>query len=214
MSIKAILWDFGGVLTTSPFESFNRFEAENDLPNDFIRGINAKNPEANAWAQFESSQVTIEEFDDLFRAESAALGHPIGGKQVIELLSGALRPRMVNVLTTCKQHFKVGCITNNIKSGEAPGMPRDPERASAMQAVMELFDVIVESSVEGIRKPNPEIYRIACARMGVDPSQSVFIDDLGVNLKPARAMGMTTVKVVSEAQAIDELTSITGLQFD
>ena len=139
--------------------------------------------------------------------------YPLGGKQVIELLSGQLRPRMVSVLKTCKQHYKTGCITNNVKTGTAPGTPRDQARAKAMQAVMDIFDVIVESSVEGIRKPNPEIYRMACARMGVEPSQSVFIDDLGINLKPARAMGMTTVRVLNETQAIEELSSITGIDF-
>ncbi|MGE0623042.1 MAG: HAD-IA family hydrolase [Pseudomonadales bacterium] len=209
--IEAVLWDFGGVLTTSPFEAFNRYESERGLPRDFIRGINATNPEDNAWARFESSRITLDGFDEAFAAESEAAGHRIPGREVVALLSGDLRPKMVNVLRHCKAHFSVACITNNVKSGEGPGMARDAERAGAVQAVMDLFDLVVESSVEGIRKPDPRIYQLTCERLGVDPARAVFLDDLGINLKPARALGMHTIKVVSEAQAIDDLYRLTGL---
>ena len=211
MPIAATLWDIGGVLTTSPFEAFNRFEADAGLPKDFIRGVNARNPDTNAWAQFESNQVSLDEFDALFRAESAALGHLLGGKAVVELLSGDLRPRMVAALKACKARFRVGAITNNLQPSEPAIAPRDPGRATEMQDVMALFDVVVESSIEGIRKPNPEIYRRACERLGVKPDECVFLDDLGINLKPARALGMHTIKVVSEDQALAELGEATGL---
>ena len=212
-SIEAILWDFGGVLTTSPFEAFNRFEAAPYLPKDFIRRVNSTNPSTNAWAQFESNAITAEQFDQLFERESESLGHPVRGARVLELLSGELRPRMVNVLKKCKEHFKVGCITNNMKSGEGPSMARDEAKAAASQSVMALFDVIVESSVEGVRKPNPRIYEIACDRMGVGPDGCVFLDDLGINLKPAKALGMTTIKVIEEDQAIKDLEKATGIRF-
>ena len=211
MTIKAVLWDFGGVLTTSPFEAFNRFEEKHQMPRDFIRGINATNPEHNAWAQFESSSISLEEFDNKFAEESAAQGHRIPGRQVVELLSGHLRPRMVETLTRCKASLKVACITNNVKSGAGPAMARSVSRAEEMAAVMALFDVVVESSVEGIRKPDPRIYTLTCERLGVDPAAAVFLDDLGVNLKPARALGMHTIKVLNEAQAIDDLSAATGL---
>ena len=212
-SIEAILWDFGGVLTTSPFEAFNRFEAAHYLPKDFIRRVNSTNPTTNAWAQFESSAITAEQFDQLFERESESLGHAVRGVRVLELLSGELRPRMVSVLKKCKEHFKVGCITNNMKSGEGPSMARDEAKAVASQSVMALFDVIVESSVEGVRKPNPRIYEIACDRMGVGPDGCVFLDDLGINLKPAKALGMTTIKVIEEDQAIKDLEKATGIRF-
>ena len=212
-SIKAILWDFGGVLTTSPFEAFNRFEAAHDLPKDFIRRINSTNPTTNAWAQFESNTITTEQFDQLFEQESESLGHPVRGMRVLELLSGELRPRMVSALRKCKEHFKVGCITNNMKSGEGPSMARDEAKAAASQSVMTLFDVIVESSVEGVRKPDPRIYEIACGRMDIAPETCVFLDDLGINLKPAKALGMTTIKVIEEDQAIKDLTKATGILF-
>lgn len=212
-SIEAILWDFGGVFTTSPFEAFNRFEAAHNLPKDFIRRVNSTNPTTNAWAQFESNAITAEQFDQLFKRESESLGHPVRGVRVLELLSGELRPRMVSVLKKCKEHFKVGCITNNMKSGEGPSMARDEAKVAASQSVMALFDVIVESSVEGVRKPNPRIYEIACDRMGVGPDGCVFLDDLGINLKPAKALGMTTIKVIEEDQAIKDLEKATGIRF-
>lgn len=210
--IEAVLWDFGGVLTTSPFEAFNRYEAERGLPANFIRTINATNPEANAWAQFESSAVDLDEFDLLFAVESAAAGHRIPGREVIELLSGDIRPRMVEVLKLIKTTYRVACITNNVKGGRGPGMASSSDRANQVAEVMGLFDLVVESSLEGIRKPNPRIYQIACERLGVTPEQAVFLDDLGVNLKPARALGMQTIKVIDEQQAIDELARIVGLE--
>ena len=212
--IKAVLWDFGGVITTSPFEAFNRFEEQHNIPRDFIRGINATNPETNAWAQFESSRITYDEFDKLFYEETSNNGYPIQGRQVLELLSGDLRPRMVGALKECKQHFKIACITNNVNSGQGPAMVQTDERAAEIQKVMDLFDIIVESSKEGIRKPNPEIYRIAMSRMAVVGKDIVFLDDLGINLKPARELGMATIKVLDEDQALKELAEITGLMFD
>ncbi len=209
--IEAVLWDFGGVLTTSPFEAFNRYETERDLPRDFIRTINATNAEQNAWALFESSQIGIDEFDELFAEESEALGHRIPGKDVISLLSGDIRPRMVETLRRCKAAYRVGCITNNVKGGQGPGMATTSDRASRVSEVMALFDVIVESSVEGIRKPNPRIYHLACERLGVAPDRTVFLDDLGINLKPARELGMRTIKVLDEDQAINALRDLTGL---
>lgn len=216
--LEAIIWDFGGVLTTSPFEAFNRFESDHGLPKDFIRRINATNPEGNAWAQLESSLLGLDEFDKLFEREARAQGHTVSGRQVLELLSGDLRPRMVSVLKRCKQHFKVACITNNIKTDQGHGMANSEIRANAAAAaageIMLLFDLVVESSIEGIRKPNPEIYQLTCDRLGVAPQACAFLDDLGVNLKPARALGMHTIKVLSESQAIDELQTITGIAFD
>lgn len=212
-SISAILWDFGGVITSSPFEAFNLLEASIGAPKDFIRTINATNPETNAWAQFESNQLSMDEFDEMFAEESAAAGHRIPGKDVIARLSGEIRPRMVEVLRRCKQEYRIACITNNVKAGEGPGMSRDSAKAAAVADVMSLFDLVVESSIEGIRKPNPEIYTLTCERLGIAPHEAVFLDDLGINLKPAKALGMRTIKVLNEAQAINALGEITGIDF-
>ena len=209
--IDAILWDFGGVLTTSPFEAFNRYESERGIPLDFIRRVNATNPEQNAWALFESSRVDLDTFDVLFAEESERLGHRIPGREVVALLSGDVRPRMVEMLRLCKTRFQIACITNNVRSGQGPGMASTTERAGRVAEVMALFDLVVQSSLEGIRKPDPRIYQLTCERLGVAPARAVFLDDLGINLKPAKELGMRTIKVLAEDQAIRELAELTGL---
>ncbi len=213
-AIEAVLWDFGGVLTTSPFDAFNRYEAEHSLPRDFIRSVNATNPHSNAWARFESASISAAEFDQMFLAETEALGHPVPGRAVIALLSGDLRPRMVAALDAVGRCFKTACITNNVKSGGGPGMARSEAQRQGVQAVMARFDLVVESSIEGIRKPDPAIYELTCQRLGARPGACVFLDDLGVNLKPARALGMHTIKVLSENQALAELAAATGLALE
>jgi len=210
--IKAVLWDFGGVFTTSPFEAFNRYEAEKGIPLNFIRSVNANNPDSNAWAQFESSQLELAEFDALFAAETESAGHRIPGIDVLNLLAGDVRPEMVEALGLIKQHYRVACITNNVQgAGEGPGMASDAAKAAQVLEILALFDVVIESSKVGIRKPEPRIYEMACEAIAVDPTEVVFLDDLGINLKPAKAMGMATIKVVSSAQALGELSEILAM---
>jgi putative hydrolase of the HAD superfamily len=208
--IEAVIWDFGGVLTSSPFEAFNRYEASRGLPTDLIRRINATNPDTNAWALFERSECTLAEFDELFAREAAAIGHEVRGQAVVELLSGDLRPAMIEALKRCKARLKVGCITNNVSAGSGAGMARSQEKASAVAEVMGLFDHVIESSKLGIRKPDPRIYKLACETMGVSPSACVYLDDLGINLKPAAQLGMKTIKVVEPAKALAELEAAVG----
>jgi len=205
--IKAVLWDFGGVILTSPFEAFRRYEAEHDLPLDFIRGVNATDPHNNAWALMERSEVTAQQFDELFAAESAALGYNVAGGDVLSLLAGDVRPRMVALLDRVKANgYLVACLTNNIVGGDDV----DNARSKQIAEIMARFDVIVESSKIGVRKPEPRFYEIACELLGVNPDECVFLDDLGVNLKPAAAMGMVTIKVNNEDQAIADLNAALG----
>lgn len=213
MSIKAILWDFGGVFTTSPFEAFSRFEIEHGLPANFLRLINATNPDHNAWARFEAGTITLDEFDIEFEAESSAAGHPVSGRDVLGLLGGDVRPRMVEVLKRCKAHFRVVCLTNNMNTGTGPGIWGTPERTAEVDAVLALFDDVLESRKIGMRKPDPRIYQLACECMRAAPSEVTYLDDLGINLKPAKALGMHTIKVVSEAQAIADLSRAVNLAF-
>jgi putative hydrolase of the HAD superfamily len=206
--IEAVIWDFGGVLTSSPFEAFARFETERGLPADIIRRTNAANHLENAWAKFERAEVDIETFDQLFAAESLALGAEVRGRDVLPLLAGDLRPEMVEALRRIKSRFKTGCITNNLPAnaiGSASG------RTLYIAEVMALFDHIIESAKIGLRKPDPQIYHMMVDALAVDPKHCVYLDDLGVNLKPAREMGMTTIKVRDAAQALTELESATGL---
>lgn len=208
--IRAVIWDFGGVLTTSPFEAFNRYEAERGLPKDLIRGINATNPDTNAWALFERNEVTLDEFDRLFDMEAHALGHHLPGKDVVALLSGDLRPRMVEALRRISARLVTGCITNNVRHGAGAGMSRTAEQAAGVAQVMSLFKVVIESSKVGVRKPSPEIYRMACDALEIEPHEAVYLDDLGINLKPARALGMRTIKVIDPDAALKELEEIVG----
>jgi len=212
MAIEAVIWDFGGVFTTSPFEAFARYELEHGFPKDLIRQVNATNPDDNAWAKFERSEVGIAEFDRLFAAEAKALsGHEVPGRDVIALLQGDLRPEVVRALDICNAHFKTGCITNNVKSHDGKTMWEEGSRAAQMHAVMEKFSHVIESALVGLRKPDPRIYEMMCEALGVAPSACAYLDDLGINCKPAKALGMATVKVVSADQAISELEAITGL---
>lgn len=211
--IRAVIWDFGGVLTSSPFEAFARFEREHGYPEGFIRKINATDPDDNAWALLERSEISIEEFDRRFDAEARRLGHALPGLRVLELLAGDLRPRMVAALRTCRDTLRTACITNNVSFGEGPGMAAASDGARRVAAVLELFEFVLESSKVGVRKPDPRIYQLALERLDVAPAEAVYLDDLGINLKPARALGIHTIKVTDPDVALDELAALTGLQF-
>ena len=208
---QAVLWDFGGVILSSPFEAFNRYEAELGLPRDFIRRVNAVNPDHNAWAQMERAEIDLQRFAELFEAEARALGGELSGHTVIGLLSGQVRPEMVQALKRVRERFRVACITNNMPAGHGPSMTRSADTAAQVAEIMALFEHVVESSKLNMRKPDPRIYRHACELLGVAPQACVYLDDLGINLKPARAMGMATIKVDSAAQALGELEALLGL---
>lgn len=211
--LRAALFDFGGVILSSPFEAFARYEREHDLPDGLIRRINATNPDDNAWAKLERSEVDLDGFADLFEAEAASLGHRVDGRAVIGLLGGEIRPEMVEALRRCKQQLATAMLTNNFVSRTDTDGDDDEDptgRRAQIAEIMDLFDVIVESSRVGVRKPDPRFYEIACEQLGIEPHEAVFLDDLGVNLKPARAMGMTTIKVIDPDDAIAELEAAVG----
>jgi putative hydrolase of the HAD superfamily len=209
LAIEAVIFDFGGVLTSSPFEAFARFETERGLPIDIIRRTNAANHLENAWAKFERAEVDVDTFDKLFAEESRVLGAEVRGRDVLPLLQGDLRPEMVEALKRIKARFKTGCITNNLPANAIGSMTG---RSLYVAEVMVLFDHVIESAKIGLRKPDPRIYKMMVETLTVDPKACVYLDDLGGNLKPAREMGMTTIKVASGAQAIAELEAATGLK--
>lgn len=211
---EAVIWDFGGVITSSPFDAFNRYEAANALPHDLIRRINAADPDANAWALLERDEIDAAGFDAMFAAEAARMGFDVRGAAVLALLSGDVRPRMVAALDICRAAgLRLGCITNNAKVGSGAGMSGDAAKSAAVEAVLARFEAVIESSKAGIRKPDPRIYALMCETLGVAPAACVYLDDLGINCKPAAAMGMTAIKVTGEAQALDDLSGALGLSF-
>ena len=152
MMIEAVIWDFGGVLTTSPFEAFTRYETERGLPADIIRRTNAANHLENAWAKFERAEVDIHAFDELFATKSRALGAEVRGKDVLPLLSGDLRPEMVEALKRVKARFKTGCITNNLP---ANAIGSHSGRSLYVAEVMVLFDHVIESRQNWPAKARP-----------------------------------------------------------
>ncbi len=212
MKFSHVIFDFGGVITSSPFEAFNRLEAERGLPHDFVRMVNSTNPDDNAWAKFERAEVDADGFDALFAAEAEALGHALEGAAVIACLAGDVRPYMVNALDRLKaEGFGIGCITNNVKAGRGAAMARSEDKALQMESIMARFDHVIESSKAGVRKPDPRIYQMMCEALSVSPETCIYLDDLGINCKPAATLGMHAIKVTSGEQAFADLESAVGL---
>ena len=205
--IKAVFWDFGGVITSSPFESFNKYETEKNLPKDFLRLINSTNSDSNAWAKLERSEVGLDEFNDLFLDESRKLGHPIPGKEVIALLKGEVRPQMISALKSIKDRLVLACLTNNIQAMDKE-FEGNVSASGKHDEVMQLFDFVIESSKVNVRKPDPDFYLLACKKAKISPDEAIFLDDLGINLKPAKELGMKTIKVIDPDVALDELQSL------
>jgi putative hydrolase of the HAD superfamily len=204
LMIRAVLFDFGGVILSSPFDAFTKYEQRNGLPDGLIRRINQTNPDTNAWAQFERGTLTPAGFADVFEAEGRKLGYSVEGRKVLACIEGDVRPEMVQAVGRVSDlGLATACLTNNVRSWEtAPQHIRE---------IMELFDHIVESSALGVRKPELKFYEHALELLAIDAAEAVFLDDLGVNLKPARTMGMTTIKVLSPTQALDDLGAVLGV---
>lgn len=211
VAIRAAFFDFGGVVLSSPFEAFNRYEEANGLPRDLLRTVNATNPDTNAWAQLERSQVTFDQFCELFEAECRELGHGVSAREMVALLRGEIRPAMVTAIRRCRDEGLVtGCLTNNFTGASDGGPTGAAVTPGGHTEVLGLFDFVLESSKAGVRKPDPRFYELACELAGVRPDEAAFLDDLGVNLKPAKAMGMHTIKVIDPTEALRDLEQVVG----
>ncbi|MGD0313781.1 MAG: HAD-IA family hydrolase [Acidimicrobiales bacterium] len=202
--IRSVMFDFGGVITSSPFEAFEGYEQEQGLPPGFIRLVNSTDPDTNAWAHLERGQLDVDGFARAFETEAWRLGQRVDGRAVLALLGGDVRPAMVDAVRRCSERFETACVTNNFSHDGGPTPPQ-------VSAIFELFDVVLESRTLGVRKPEARFYELACEAVGARPEEVVYLDDLGVNLKPARAMGMHTIKVVDPETALGELSVLTGL---
>lgn len=204
--IEAVVFDLGGVVYPSPLDVFRAYERDHGLPDRFLSEVVLADPEHGAWSRLERGELSVDEFCDAFDAECAAHGGTVSARDLMAAVGAGLEPRpvMVRAIHAIKQHgLKTGALTNNW--AEEPGAKRG-------SPVTEWFDVVVESSVEGLRKPDPRIYRLVCARLEVEPGATVFLDDLGANLKPAREFGMTTIKVAEPEAALAELEAVLGFE--
>ena len=216
MTYTTVIFDFGGVITASPFEAFNRLEDERGLPRDFVRRVNSADPDDNAWAKFERAEIDAAAFDTLFAEEARALGHELEGQAVLAVIAGAVRPAMVAALDTLKDRgFTIACITNNVPGGKmgvlGAGMTRSEKAAIEVADIMARFAHVIESSKAGVRKPDPRIYQMMCEKLGVEPGECIYLDDLGINCKPASALGMHAIKVTSGEQALADLSAVLGM---
>jgi putative hydrolase of the HAD superfamily len=212
VSVSAVVFDLGGVITESPMTAFAAYEEEAGLPSGLIRRLNSTDPDTNAWARFERNELDVAGFSAAFEAEAAAAGHRVEAARVLAALRGELRPSMVAAVRRLRAAgLPLALLSNNV----AP-----MERTGGLGELLGLFDAVVESSVEGVRKPEPEIYRRALTRLSeavgrqIEAADCAYLDDLGINLKPARALGFSTIKVVEPADALAELSALVGFELD
>ncbi|MEM7378855.1 MAG: HAD-IA family hydrolase [Pseudomonadota bacterium] len=210
--IDAVIFDFGGVFTESPLTQFAAFESQHGLPARFLASVIKARMDDGAFSQFERGELDLDTFDRAFLAETTAAGHPVAGRALMDLLSLPLRDGMVQAhAQLVSRGVKTGCITNNTPGSTASDWVEADQRGDVAR-VFDRFEVVLESATVGLRKPEPAIYTLMCERLGVEPTRCVFLDDLGVNLKPARQLGMHTIKVplTHWQTALDALEAVLG----
>jgi putative hydrolase of the HAD superfamily len=218
MTFRAVIFDLGGVVFPSPFDAFAAYEREQGLTDRFIRGVVAASADHGAWARLERSELAFDDFVIEFSAECAAAGGTVDAADLMREIGRGFEPRpaMLHAIKAIRAHgLKVAALTNNWTASPTPDdADRRDDKAPHSLGHLGDFDVVVESAVEGLRKPDPRIYELVCDRLGIAPTDAVFLDDLGVNLKPARALGMTTIKVTEPGEALAELTAVLGFALD
>jgi putative hydrolase of the HAD superfamily len=205
VSYEAVVFDLGGVVFPSPLDVFRAYERDHGLPHRFLSEVVLADPEHGAWSRLERGELNFDEFCDAFDAECAAHGGAVSARELMDAVRVGLdaRPEMVTAITAIRHHgLKTAALTNNWAD--------DPARTNRASPTDDWFDVMVESAVEGLRKPDPRIYALVCERLDVSPPATVFLDDLGANLKPARELGMTTIKVAEPEAALAELEAVLG----
>ena len=202
---KAAIFDIGGVLTHSPVTRIKQYCAENAIHDDVRIAIFG--PEDGPWSRFERSELTREGFADEFDRHIAVCETTANGRAFMEWFFQGFgeRPEMVGAVRHLKGRVKLGAITNNVSRDEPA-----QTRTSGID-LPSLFEVVVESAIVGYRKPEPQIFQIACEQLSIEPHEAVFLDDLGANLKGARSLGMHTTKVDDTLSALDELERALGI---
>ncbi|HEV3135161.1 MAG TPA: HAD family phosphatase [Acidimicrobiia bacterium] len=209
MKFEAVVFDLGGVVFPSPLDVFRAYERDHGLPHRFLSEVVLADPEHGAWSRLERGEVNFDEFCDAFDAECAAHGGTVSARELMDAVRVGLdaRPEMVTAIGAIRRRgLKTAALTNNWAD--------DPAGTDRASPTGDWFDVMVESAVEGLRKPDPRIYTLVCERLAVSPTATVFLDDLGANLKPARELGMTTIKVADPDAALAELEDVLGFELD
>jgi putative hydrolase of the HAD superfamily len=206
---RAVIFDLGGVVFPSPFEAFDRYDVEAGLEPGSVRALIRASSEHGVWATLERGEVSMDEFFLGLEAEARAAGFALDAARLMASVGTGLgpRPEMVRAVERIRaEGLRAAALTNNWHSPDHAGRPH-------LAALLE-FDVVVESAVEGLRKPDPRIYTLTLERLGIDAGAAVFLDDLGVNLKPARALGMTTIKVADPRAALADLERVLGFSLE
>ncbi len=203
MAMRAVLFDLGGVVLGSPLDAIARHEREHDLPAGIVNQVVVRTGASGAWSRLERGELPMEAFYGAFESDCAAAGVRIDARAMMSAMHRATQPRpeMIEAIRRLRANgIRAGAVTNNW-----------PGEQDGTRALRSLFDVFVESCVEGIRKPDPRIYALACERIGTEPSETVFLDDIGLNLKSARAFGLHTIKVESPVPALRALEALVGI---
>jgi putative hydrolase of the HAD superfamily len=202
MTVRAVIFDLGGVVLGSPLHAIALFERERGIPEGFVNQRVAAGGAQGAWARLERGELSMETFYPRFEAECRSAGQDLDARAMFAQMAEASQPRssMLEAIRRIRDNgLRAAALTNNWIAETEPTRVLEPH-----------FDVFIESSVVGLRKPDPRIYELACDRLGVRPAEAAFLDDIGGNLKAARALGMTTIKVVEPASALRELETVLG----
>jgi putative hydrolase of the HAD superfamily len=200
--IRAVVFDLGGVILDSPLDTFLRWEGEQGLSPGVLGRVVVESGPSGAWSRLERGELTLAGFCEAFDVELAAAGVRVSSAELMAEVArtSRVRPVMLAALASLRTRgLKLGALTNNWPWG-IDGDPLEPLRRE--------FDAFVESYKVGLRKPDPRIYELVCRELSVTPPEAVFLDDIGVNLKSARALGMTTIKVKDPVAALDELERV------
>ena len=209
MKRTAVLFDLGGVVLGSPLQAIREYGRSLGYEPDAIHHVVARSAPHGAWSRLERGELALERFYAAFEADCRMAGLAIDARAMMAALAEAStpRPNMLGAIARLRgAGFRIGALTNNW------AQPGSEDRPDGTRALRGHFDSFIESCVVGLRKPDPAIYRLACDRLGVVPEQVVFLDDIGGNLKPARALGMATIKVVEPAQALASLSELLGIE--
>lgn len=207
--MKAVIFDLGGVVLESPLHFITEYEKKKGLPENFVArvvGGYAARPDG-PWQKLERGELHLNEFCVEFDREIEALGERMSTAEMMAEMAEKtfIRPIMLEAIRRIRQAgTQVAALTNNWKSDDAQYERMDELRSE--------FHVFVESCIVGMRKPDPRIYELTLSKLGIDGSDAVFLDDIGKNLKAAKALGLATIKVADPEQALRELSELLSLE--